>query len=315
MTTVPPTSRGPAAAAGAGSASGDGSGAGWAPSSTSRPQDVPAPDVPAYPTPSDVLVPVPIPSQVPASGDGPAAAAGVGPPVVAAPTPGRVRVPAPVLFMTAGVSQYAGAALAVTMFAAMAPVSVAWLRGVVAAVVLVLWRRPWRATWTRSTLGASAVFGLVLTLMNVLFYVAIAHIPLGTAVAVEFAGPVVLAAWRGRSIRTLFGAMLAGLGVLFLGGFGADWGADAGATAIGLLAAAGAGAAWAGYMVLGGRIAAQRDGMTSLSVGMTAGALALAPIAAAGAAPVLSDGRLAFTAIARRGCSPPRSRTRSTRWP
>lgn len=216
---------------------------------------------------------------------------------LAGSAPGRPRVPAPVLFMTAGVSQYAGAALAVTMFAATAPVSVAWLRGVVAAVVLVLWRRPWRATWTRSTLGASAVFGLVLTLMNVLFYVAIAHIPLGPAVAVEFAGPVALAAWRGRSIRTLVGAVIAGLGVLFLGGLGADWGADAGSTAIGFLAAAGAGAAWAVYMVLGGRIATQRDGVTSLSVGMTAGALALAPFAAAGAAPVLSDGRLALTAI------------------
>ncbi len=199
--------------------------------------------------------------------------------------------------MTAGTSQYAGAALAVTLFAAMAPVSVAWLRALVAAVALLAWRRPWRAEWTRRTLLASAGFGLVLTLMNVLFYVSIAYLPLGTAVAVEFAGPVLLAAVSGRTFRTRAGAVVAGLGVLCLGGLGLEWGTDPRTTAIGLLAAAGAGAAWAGYMVLGGRIAAQRDGMASLSVGMAAGALALAPVAAVGAAPVLTDARWVLTAV------------------
>jgi len=284
---VPPVPPDPTQGRGAGAPSGR------VPSSSPSPQDAPAPEVPAYREPLTILT------------DAPVVEAQALPPLQPAPPPAPVpvhvsapRIPAPVLFMTAGVSQYAGAALAVTLFTAMAPVSVAWLRGVVAAIVLVIWRRPWRATWTWRTLAASAVFGLVLTLMNVLFYISIAHIPLGTAVAVEFTGPVLLAMVRGRSFRTFVGAMLAGLGVLFLGGLGVDWSPDPGSTAIGLLAAAGAGAAWATYMVIGGRIAAQRDGMTSLSVGMAAGALALAPIAAVGAAPVLSDARLAFTAIA-----------------
>lgn len=209
----------------------------------------------------------------------------------------RRRVPAPPLFMGAGVSQYAGAALAVTLFAVMAPPTVAWLRAVVAAMVLLAWRRPWRAAWTRRTLGATAVFGLVLTGMNVLFYIAIAHIPLGTAVAIEFLGPVALAAWGLRTFRSRLAIAFAALGVAAVGGLGLEWGDSATSTAIGLGAAAAAGAAWAGYMVLGRRIAVQRDGQASLAVGTAVGALVLTPFVVGDAAPVVTDARVALTAV------------------
>lgn len=226
---------------------------------------------------------------------------GAATPVRARPLPPRRgrrgRVPAPILFMTAGVSQYCGAALAVGLFAVMGPVTVAWLRVLVAAVVLVLWRRPWRAEWTPETLRASALFGLVLTLMNVLFYVSIAHIPLGTAVAVEFAGPVAVAAWGSRTFRARAAIVFAALGVALVGGLGLDWGASAGSTALGLAAAVGAGAAWAAYIILGRRVATQKDSLASLSVGMSTGALALVPFAAAGAAPLVSDARVAAAAL------------------
>lgn len=212
-------------------------------------------------------------------------------------SPGRPRVPASVLFMTAGASQYAGAALAVTLFTAVAPVSVAWARALVAAVVLLVWRRPWRAAWTRPALLAAVGSGLVLTVMNVLLYVAIARVPLAAAVSVQFAGPVVLAAVRVRSLRTGAGVAAAGLGLLCLGGLGAAWGTDPTATAVGLLAAGGAGAAWVAYLVLGARAVGHRDQLGSLGVGTAAGALALTPLAAPGAVPLLADGRLLLTAV------------------
>ena len=57
-------------------------------------------------------------------------------------------VPAPALFMASGISLYLGAALAVSLFSVLPAAHVAWWRITVAAVFLLLWRRPWRRAWT-----------------------------------------------------------------------------------------------------------------------------------------------------------------------
>ncbi|WNB85496.1 hypothetical protein [Cellulomonas sp. ATA003] len=128
------------------------------------------------------------------------------------------RVPAPALFVASGLTQYVGAAIAVGLFATLAAPTVAWLRIVVAAVVLLAWRRPWRVRWERRDLAAAALFGTVLAAMNVAFYVAIDHLPLGTAVAIEFIGPVAVAAVTGRGWRERVGIALAAAGVVLLAG-------------------------------------------------------------------------------------------------
>ena len=61
------------------------------------------------------------------------------------------------------------------------------------------------ATWGRADLVAAAAFGVVLASMNVFFYLALAHLPLGTAVAIEFLGPVAVAAIGGRGWRDRVG--------------------------------------------------------------------------------------------------------------
>ena len=66
----------------------------------------------------------------------------------------RHRVPAPVLFVIGALSMYAGAALAVGLFGRLAPASVAVLRMLGAAAVLLAWRRPGRAAW-RGARGCS----------------------------------------------------------------------------------------------------------------------------------------------------------------
>jgi len=58
---------------------------------------------------------------------------------------------------------------------------------------------------------------------------------------------------------------------------------------IGLVAILGSAAAWAGYILLGRRIAVQRDGISALAVGMTAGAVVYAPLAIGAVAPVVTD--------------------------
>ncbi len=203
------------------------------------------------------------------------------------------RVPAPLLFLVSGFTQYAGAALAVGLFGVLAAASVAWWRLAVSAVVLLAWRRPWRQDWTRSDLAGAALFGVVLATMNVVFYIAIEYLPLGTAVAIEFLGPVAVAALTGRGWRDRVGIGLAAAGVVLLAGVQLEAGLTPDVV-IGLLAIAASAAAWAGYILLGRRIAVKRDGISALAVGMTAGALLYCPLAFGAVLPVVTDaGRLA----------------------
>lgn len=214
----------------------------------------------------------------------------------AAPRGGLDRVPAPALFVASGLTQYVGAAIAVGLFSVVAAPTVAWLRMVVAAVVLVAWRRPWRARWTRRDGLVVAAFGTVLAAMNIAFYVAIDHLPLGTAVAIEFVGPIAVAAVTGRGWRERAGIVLAAAGVVLLAGVTVrgDGGPD---VVVGLVAILASAACWAGYIVLGRRVAVGGSGVTSLSVAMVAGSVVFAPFLAGGAQPVLADAGLLLAVV------------------
>ena len=172
---------------------------------------------------------------------------------------------------------YAGAAVAVLLFAAVAPAGVAWLRLVGAALFLLLWRRPGRAAWSGRRLVRAGAFGLVTALMNVAFYEAIARLPLGTAVAVEFVGPVAVAALGSPRARDRVALGVVALGVVLI----ADvrLAGSAAGVALALLAAA----LWAGYIVLGTRVSraasAPGDALDDLTVGFVVAAVVLSPLA------------------------------------
>ena len=205
---------------------------------------------------------------------------------------------APVLFIVQGLTQYVGASYAVMLFALMPSTTVAWWRIAVAAVVMAAWRRPWRAEvrMTRKSLGLAAIFGLCLATMNMLFYLAIARIPMGPAVALEFTGPVLVAAIAGRRWYERAAIVLAGAGVVSIAGLGLDMGeASVGA---GVLCALAAGAAWAGYILLGRYLAAPDGpkGVDILTVGLVTGALAYSPLALTTAGPAFSSG-MVFAAV------------------
>lgn len=178
----------------------------------------------------------------------------------------------PLFFIAGAVSQYVGAAIGVYLFETTEPATVAWLRAAGAAVVLLAWRRPWRSPWTVRTSVAAAAFGLVTVGMNVAFYEAIARIPLGTAVAIEFAGPVAVATLGARRARDLLGVVLVAAGVFLLTGVEAD--VDGAGIGFALIAAG----LWAGYILLGKRVADAGSGRDSLAVGMTLAAVLLAPV-------------------------------------
>ncbi len=201
------------------------------------------------------------------------------------------RIPAPLLFVVGGVSMYVGAALAVGLFDLLAPSAVAVLRLVGAGVVLVAWRRPGRAAWRGRRLGRAVAFGLATALMNVAFYEAIAALPLGTAVAVEFCGPVAVAAVASRRPRDVAAVVLAAAGVLLI----ADvrWSGSPS----GVLWALAAAAMWAAYIVLGKRVAGAGNGLDDMSVGFLVAAVLLSPLLFTGSTRALVDPRVLLVAV------------------
>lgn len=177
----------------------------------------------------------------------------------------------PLVFVVGAISQYVGAAIGVFLFETTEPATVGWLRAAAAAVALVAWRRPWRRRWNRKQAGVALMFGLVTIAMNIAIYEAISRIPLGTAVAIEFLGPTAVAALGSRRRRDFVSVALASAGVLLLAGVEFD------VNLTGVLFALVSAAMWAGYILLGKRVADTGDGLDSLAVGMTLAAVVLAP--------------------------------------
>lgn len=197
-------------------------------------------------------------------------------------------LPAPVLFVLSGTSMYLGAAMAVWLFAEATPAGVAWLRCLGAAIVLLAWRRPPRHAWRGKALVLAGGFGVVTAGMNVLFYEAIARLPLGTAVALEFVGPVAVAALGSRGRRDVAALLLVAVGVLLI----AD--VQLAGNPLGVAFALAAAAAWAGYIVLGKRVALADTGVSgfdSLAVGFAVATVVLCPLAL-GTGPVWGSGTL-----------------------
>jgi inner membrane transporter RhtA len=124
------------------------------------------------------------------------------------------RIPPHVYFFVSAIVHYLGPAFAVLLFSQVTVLGVAWFRIASAALVFALWRRPWRffvgISWAaRRVLLA---LGIVLALMNACFYLAISRIPLGTVGAIEFLGPITLAALGARTPRNIGALLLAASG-------------------------------------------------------------------------------------------------------
>jgi inner membrane transporter RhtA len=190
-------------------------------------------------------------------------------------------------FIVSAVFHYLGPACAVLLFAQIAPLGVAWLRIASAAAVFALWRRPWRYFRRLSSDDRKlvAALGIVLALMNASFYLAIARLPLGTVGAIEFLGPIGLAAAGLRSRRNLAALLLASAGVYFLTevrfrGEAVGYGYAFLNCALFVL-----------YVMLGHRIAAKGGiaGIERLGAAMLVAALAAAPIGFKDALPALHD--------------------------
>jgi inner membrane transporter RhtA len=166
-----------------------------------------------------------------------------------------------------------GSALSVGVIGAVGAGGTAWLRLTIGALVFLAVARPPLRSIRRRDAPALLGLGVTTGLQTIAFLAAIARIPLGTAVAIEFLGPLTVAAVRSRSVRALVWPLLALAGVVLLT---EPW---AGALDLGGIAfAVLAGAGWGVYIVLTQHVGDRFTGIRALSLTV--------PVAAATAAVV-----------------------------
>ena len=166
-----------------------------------------------------------------------------------------------------------GAAASTAMFARIGPAGTAWLRLCWAGLIFVAIARPRLSTFHRRDLLAALVLGVVSGGMTLSFFEAIDRIPLATAVAIEFLGPLGVAVLRRASRWGLVWPPLAFGGVLLVT---QPW---AGLTdALGIAFALAAGICWGAYILLTQRIGQRFRGVQGLAVSMPVAALATTPL-------------------------------------
>lgn len=193
------------------------------------------------------------------------------------------------------VSLQFGAALAMSLFPLVGPWTTTLCRLFISGLLLFLVMRPQVHQWSRSQWVSVALFGLSLGTMNAFFYVAISYIPLGTAVTIEFIGPLVLSAVLSRSIRD---ALWVGLAVGGVGLFGLErlLGLSS-LRPIGVVCALGAGLFWALYILAADNAGKKVAGTGIIAVALLIGSLPSAPLGMAHFFTVVTNTHLLLLAI------------------
>lgn len=201
--------------------------------------------------------------------------------------PAASRSLGPVGLVVLGVvSVQLGAAVAKSLFDQASPTTIVWLRLATSTVVLLAWARPslrgrgWSDWWPVLGLGAC------LATMNWGIYQSFSRIPIGVAITIELAGPLLLAVAKSRRRADLAWIGLAGVGVLLLGLEPGDL------TWAGVLFAAAAGAAWAGYILLTARTGRRWQGIDGLALASTVALVLLTPLTLGRYGGELADARI-----------------------
>ncbi|GLQ89414.1 EamA family transporter [Dyella flagellata] len=205
---------------------------------------------------------------------------------------------APVLFaigvlLIAMASYQCGAAIAKSLFPVVGAEGATAFRLVLAALILLALRRPWRSRRTASNPRVLWGYGLSIGIMNLVFYMALQRIPLGIAVAVEFTGPLALALFHSRRWLDVvwIGLVVAGLLLLLPPG-----NAPTRLDPVGVGYALAAGVGWAFYIVLGQKAGAVY-GTDAVAWGTSVAALVAFPIGLAHAGHALFSPNLLWPAL------------------
>ncbi|PTL58557.1 EamA family transporter [Paraconexibacter algicola] len=181
-----------------------------------------------------------------------------------------------------------GLAASVGLFDRVGPAGAACLRLTWGGLLLLAIVRPRLRTLPGDAVRGAVLLGVVTAGVTISFMLALERLPLGTAVAIEFLGPLGVAAWQGaRGARAW--PLLAGVGVLLLT---EPW--HGGADPLGVAWALAAGACWAAYIVLTQQVGDRLPGITGLAISMPVAALVSLAVAGPRVAAELDPGLLAL---------------------
>jgi inner membrane transporter RhtA len=164
------------------------------------------------------------------------------------------------------------AALAHDLFDRLGPLGASAVRFALAAVILLAIVRPAIRGRDTATWGAIAAYGATLAALNVTFFQAISLIPMGIAVTLAFTAPLVMALVASRRRRDVVWALLAGAGVVMLGGI------DRPGSGSGILFAIAAGCAWVGVAYAGRSVGRRTRRVDGLALAIPIAALITVPL-------------------------------------
>jgi inner membrane transporter RhtA len=173
--------------------------------------------------------------------------------------------------VAAAISIQASAAIGIRAFDVIGAASTSGFRFLLGAIVATAIVRPalrgrgrheWAGIWT---------FGIAVAAMNLCFFQAVARLPLGTAVSIEFLGPFAVAVVKGRGARHYGSAAIGLVGVVLLARPGG------GITLAGTLFALAAAVGWGIYTLASQRLGSVTEGYGGLALGLAVAAVLTLP--------------------------------------
>lgn len=161
-----------------------------------------------------------------------------------------------------------GSAVAVSLFPTVGPAGTAWMRLSFGALILIVMVRPrWSAVRANHIPGLLGL-GLATGVMTTAFLTALQTLPLGTAVAIEFLGPLTVAAITGRTFRAALWPVLALAGVILMT---QPWSGEVELRGIGFAVLAAAG--WGSYIWFSQKVGDAFSGVQGLAMSLPVAAL------------------------------------------
>ncbi|MBV8969503.1 MAG: EamA family transporter [Verrucomicrobia bacterium] len=167
-----------------------------------------------------------------------------------------------------------GAALAVPVMSVIGSAPTTALRLLWAAVLLSIIARPHFTAITRRQWYASCGLGITIAILTLCYFLAISRIPMGTATAIEFLGPLGVALVGSRRLGHLILALVAAAGVFLLTRENSHWSVDPTGVFLASIAALG----WAIYILLMKKVGASLPGLHGLSIALQVAAVAALPM-------------------------------------
>jgi inner membrane transporter RhtA len=193
----------------------------------------------------------------------------------------------------ASISTYVGAALAKQLFPEIGAYGVTALRTAIAAVLLMVFYRPWRRPVERVLLPSLLVYGATLGLMNLFIYLAFERIPIGIAVAIEVTGPLSVVLFSSRKPLDFLFLVTAIAGLALLLPLKTNNTLDP----IGVAFAFGAATCWAGYIVAGKKVSGKLKG-DAVAWGVLVAAVLVMPFGVAQSGSALIAPNILFIGLA-----------------